>query len=121
MSSPASPAAWPIPGWTSTTMARRMLTRKPRPVPTGTPDMHLRRARLRIGLALLLLVLAANGRAAAPVQESWDAVAIAGAKVGSVHAVVEPVKDRGRDRLRVRVEMALTFKRLDATVTVRMG
>jgi transglutaminase-like putative cysteine protease len=82
--------------------------------------MHRRRAQLRIGLALALLVLAAPGRAAAPVQESWDAVSIAGARVGSVHAVVEPVKDRGRDRLRVRVEMALTFKRLDATVTVRM-
>jgi transglutaminase-like putative cysteine protease len=60
------------------------------------------------------------GFAATPARDSWDSVFIAGARVGSLHSTVEPFKDRGRDRLRVRVDLSLQFKRIDADVTTRM-
>jgi hypothetical protein len=52
-------------------------------------------------------------------QESWDAVFIAGAKVGSIHTYVQPVKDKGRDLLRVRVDLEFRFKRLGDPVTIK--
>jgi transglutaminase-like putative cysteine protease len=70
----------------------------------------------RLGLLALIVADSAPVRAA----ESWNSVFIAGAKVGSLHTAVEPFKDRGRDRVRVRVDLVLSFKRLDATVTIRM-
>ena len=76
------------------------------------------RARILGGLGPLVLTIA--GLAPGPAEESWSSVHIAGAKVGSVHSKVEPFKDRGRDRVRVQVDLALSFKRLDATVTTRM-
>jgi len=44
-------------------------------------------------------------------QDSWDAVFLSGQKVGHIHTFVAPVKDRGRDLVRVRVDMVLSFKR----------
>jgi len=49
-------------------------------------------------------------------QESWDAVYLAGSKIGYIHTFIEKVTDKGRDLLRVRVDMVLTFKRDKDTV-----
>jgi hypothetical protein len=57
---------------------------------------------------------------AAPTTESWDAVYMGGAKVGHIHTYIEPVRDRGRELLRVRVDMSLAFKRLNDKVTMGM-
>ena len=70
------------------------------------------------GLGLVLFGLA--GASPARGQESWDAVFIAGAKVGSIHTFVEPVKDRGNDYVRVRVDTVLKYKRLDDVVTIKL-
>jgi hypothetical protein len=59
-----------------------------------------------------------QAQSAGPIQESWDAVYLAGAKVGSVHTFVEPLKDHGRDLVRVRVDMVVTMKRLDNEITM---
>ncbi|CAN5915725.1 hypothetical protein BH23PLA1_BH23PLA1_23870 [soil metagenome] len=54
-------------------------------------------------------------------RESWDAVFIAGKKVGHIHTKVESVQARdGRDLLRVQVDLALNFKRLEDSVTMRV-
>jgi len=66
----------------------------------------------------ILAVLGLTG--AAPSTESWDAVYLAASKIGHVHTWVEPVKDRGRDLLRVRFEMKLTIKRLNDLSTIRL-
>src|SRR4051794_18616583 len=74
---------------------------------------------LGLGIAFLLALVAQPRPAAA--QESWDAVYIAGHKVGYINTKVEPVKDRaGRDLSRVQVHTVLTFKRLTDTVTMQM-
>src|SRR4051794_20498169 len=67
------------------------------------------------GLVIALLAGVAEARA----QESWDAVYIAGSKVGSIHTYVTPVKDNGRDLLRVRVDMEYHLKRLNDRVTIK--
>src|SRR6516162_8457545 len=95
-------------------MARRPTCR---PASQGTSRNH---TRIGGSLGLGLLALAAASLAATSVQDSWDSVFIAGARVGSIHSTVEPFKDRGRDRLRVQVDLSLRFKRLDAEVTTRM-
>ena len=63
------------------------------------------------------LVLAAAGPARA--EDSWDAVYLAGAKIGSVHTFVEPVKDGARQLLRVRIDSELSFKRLKDRVVMK--
>lgn len=73
----------------------------------------------RPGVMMTLLTLVGLS-GAAPATDSWDAVYVAGSKVGHVHTFIEPVKDRGRDYLRVRFDMSLKFKRLDDTVNIRM-
>ena len=72
--------------------------------------------------ALGLMVLGLAGTALADVrsEDSWDAVYLAGSKVGYVHTFVEPVKDGNRQLLRVRVDMKVTFKRLRDRVTMGM-
>ncbi len=51
-------------------------------------------------------------------QESWDATYLGGAKIGYTHTYVEKVKDRGKDYLRVRIDLELKLKRdKDTTVT----
>jgi transglutaminase-like putative cysteine protease len=74
----------------------------------------------RILVCLGLFALIAVNPGSAWAEESWDSVFIAGTKVGSLHSTIEPFKDRGRQRLRVRVDLALRFQRLDATVTIQM-
>jgi transglutaminase-like putative cysteine protease len=68
------------------------------------------------------LALAASeaARGETSVQESWDAVFLAGAKVGYIHTFVEPLNDRGRELLRVRVDMVLSFKRLNNDITMEL-
>src|SRR3954452_11486656 len=78
------------------------------------------RTRHGTGLGLLLMGLALAWVPAASAQESWDAVYLSGAKIGHIHTFVEPLKDRGRDLLRVRVDMVLTFKRLDNEITMEL-
>src|SRR4051812_18435003 len=67
------------------------------------------------GLVIALLAGVAEARA----QESWDGVYIAGSKVGFIHTYVTPVKDKGRDLLRVRVDMEYHLKRLNDRVTIK--
>ena len=74
----------------------------------------------RVLSLVLLTLLITTGVRPARAQESWDAVYLAGAKVGYIHTFVEPVKDQGRDLVRVRVDMKLTLKRLDDTVTMEL-
>ena len=69
------------------------------------------------GLLAVLAVFGLTG--AAPTTESWDAVYLAGSKVGHIQTWIEPVKDRGRDLLRVRVKTELSFKRLNDQVTIK--
>jgi hypothetical protein len=71
-----------------------------------------------ICLGLLSLPIACPAPARA--EEFWDAVFIAGARVGSIHSTVEPFKDRGRDRVRVQVDLSLTFNRLGAVAKIQM-
>jgi hypothetical protein len=76
--------------------------------------------RTRILACLGLCALIIGGPTPAQAEESWGSVFIAGAKVGSLHSTIEPFKDRGRARVRVRVDLTLRFQRLDALVTTRL-
>src|SRR4051794_1143079 len=67
-----------------------------------------------VGLAWL-----AGLAGAARNEDSWDAVYLAGSKVGYVHTFIEPVKDRGRDLLRIRIVTELNYRRLNDPVTIR--
>src|SRR4051812_2718961 len=82
--------------------------------------MRRTRCGARAGHGLLFLGLAMAWIPAASAQESWDAVYLSGAKVGYIHTYIEPLKDRGRDLLRVRVDTALTFKRLNDKITMEL-
>jgi Transglutaminase-like superfamily len=44
-------------------------------------------------------------------QESWDATFVGGAKIGYTHTYVEKVHDRGKDYLRVRIDLELKLNR----------
>ncbi|MDR3633780.1 MAG: transglutaminase domain-containing protein [Isosphaeraceae bacterium] len=70
------------------------------------------------GLAVVLVSPASAARAAE--QESWDAIYMAGSKVGHVHIFVEPVNDKGRKLLRVRVDTVLNFRRDKDLVTNKL-
>jgi hypothetical protein len=65
-----------------------------------------------------MILLGTAGRVSA--QDSWDAVYLVGSKVGHIHTFVEPVKDRGRDLLRVRIDMELSYQRLKDRITTKM-
>ncbi len=67
-----------------------------------------------------LALAALLGCARAQAQESWDAVYLGGAKIGYVHTYVEKVKDRGRDFLRVRIDIQESLKRGDDTVVIKL-
>jgi Transglutaminase-like superfamily len=56
----------------------------------------------------------------ASAQESWDAVYMGASKVGYIHTYIEPLKDRGRDLLRVRVDTFLAIKRLNDKITMEL-
>ena len=54
----------------------------------------------------------------AQAQDSWDAIYLAGSKIGWVHTFVEKVQDHGRDYLRVRIDIEQSVKRdKDVAVT----
>lgn len=53
-------------------------------------------------------------------QDSWDAIYLSGQKVGHIHTFVAPVKDKGRELVRVRVDMVLSFKRDKDRVTTEI-
>jgi Transglutaminase-like superfamily len=72
---------------------------------------------LRVSALALLTLL---GWARAQAQESWDAVYLGGAKIGYVHTFVEKVKDRGRDYLRVRIDIKMSLKRSNNTVDINL-
>src|SRR4051794_12279005 len=66
----------------------------------------------RSGSLVGAIVLAFGGLALAADQESWDAIYVAGSKVGHTHVKVEQLKDKaGQDLLRVRVDWELSFER----------
>jgi transglutaminase-like putative cysteine protease len=44
-------------------------------------------------------------------QESWDAVYLGGSKIGFVHTTLEQLKEKGKDFIRVRIDMELSLKR----------
>jgi transglutaminase-like putative cysteine protease len=67
-------------------------------------------------LLLALAVLAPPARA----QESWDAIYIAGKKVGYMNVRVESLKNKGHDLVRVRVDWVLSFLRGKDAVTIQM-
>jgi transglutaminase-like putative cysteine protease len=80
-------------------------------------DRPSRTNRILLWSAVLLLIgLAPRVQA----QESWDAVFLSGSKIGYIHTFVEKVTDKGRDLLRVRVDMVLSFKREQDTVVNEM-
>jgi Transglutaminase-like superfamily len=58
-------------------------------------------------LALAIGLLGGSARA----QESWDAIYLAGTKIGHVHTYVEKVKAQGKEYLRVRIDMEQRIKR----------
>jgi hypothetical protein len=68
------------------------------------------------GLALLALL----GCARVQAQESWDAVYLGGSKIGHVHTFVEKVKDRGRNYVRVRIDIEESLKRGEDTVVIKL-
>src|SRR5438309_1524911 len=70
------------------------------------------------GLLAALALVALTG--ASPTSESWDAVYLGGAKAGHIHTYIEPVKDKGRDLLRVRIDMVVSYKRLKDRVTMKL-
>ncbi len=76
--------------------------------------------RSTIALAALLGCLVAASSGAAEPQESWDAVYIAGNKVGYNRIEVETIPDKGRTLLRVRVDFRLNFKRGNDNVAIEV-
>ena len=63
---------------------------------------------VRITCVALAIGLAGS---VARAQESWDAIYLAGTKVGHVHTYVEKVKAQGKEYLRVRIDMEQRIKR----------
>jgi hypothetical protein len=75
-----------------------------------------RRAWSRSLPTFLVFLWCGSGRA----QESWDAVYLAGAKIGFIHTFVEKVQDRGRDFLRVRIDIEQRLKRRDDVAVIKL-
>jgi hypothetical protein len=74
---------------------------------------------LRLALFLAVTLAApAVASAADDVRESWDVVLIGKTRIGYFNTRLEPVKDRGRNLIRVRVDMTLSFKRGQDTVNI---
>lgn len=81
----------------------------------------MRRSKRGVRTVCLVAALALLGlTGAAPTTESWDAVYLAGSKIGHTQTWVEPVKDRGRDLLRVRIKTELNSKRLQDQATTKV-
>ncbi len=73
------------------------------------------REALRAAMVLVVVGAVAPSGVAHAQSESWDAVYLAGSKVGHMRIRVEPVKDRDRQLVRIRVDYNLTFKRGEST------
>jgi hypothetical protein len=69
---------------------------------------HLAAAARSIVLQLCVLIATSTCLHA---QESWDAVYLAGAKIGFIHTFVEKVPNKGKTYLRVRMDMEMRLKR----------
>lgn len=69
-------------------------------------------------LPVILGLSAVAPRAGA--QEAWDAVFLAGNKIGYIHTFIEKVNEKGRPLNRVRVDTVLSFRRGDDTVIQKM-
>jgi transglutaminase-like putative cysteine protease len=63
------------------------------------------------GVLLVQIGIVLAAATASHAEESWDAVYLGGAKIGFVHTFVVKLKDKGRDFLRVRIDMELNLKR----------
>lgn len=86
---------------------------------TRTPKRRRPDALTRLAALALVTAGLAAGAAPAP-PDSWDAVYLAGAKIGHIHTYIEPVTDRGRELMRVRVDTVLTFRRDKDRVTQKL-
>ncbi|WP_337177884.1 transglutaminase-like domain-containing protein [Paludisphaera sp.] len=75
------------------------------------------RRRPRVLWALPLLLALATPAVA---EEAWDAVFLAGNKIGYIHTFVEKVMDKDRPLNRVRVDTVLSFRRGDDTVVQKL-
>jgi hypothetical protein len=71
-----------------------------------------------LGLGLVGVSLAAS--APEQRQEAWDAVFRGDAKIGHIHTYIEPVTDKQRKLLRVRVDTVLNFRRNNNEVTIKL-
>lgn len=57
---------------------------------------------------------------AARAEDSWDAVFLAGNKIGYIHTFIEKATEKNRPLNRVRVDTVLSFRRGDDVVTQKM-
>ncbi|WP_165244127.1 transglutaminase-like domain-containing protein [Paludisphaera soli] len=73
---------------------------------------------LAFALAAAFTMLGAGPAARA--QDAWDAVFLAGNKIGYIHTFIEKVTEKGRPLHRVRVDTVLSFRRGDDVVTQKM-
>lgn len=71
-------------------------------------------------LCLLMFLTTALGLPAARAEDSWDAVFLAGNKIGYIHTFIEKVTEKNRPLNRVRVDTVLSFRRGDDVVTQKM-
>jgi transglutaminase-like putative cysteine protease len=71
-------------------------------------------------IACLGLFGASHSPAHADLTESWDAVFMGGVKVGQIHIFIEPVTDKGRKLIRVRVDTTIRLKRQNDQVTLEL-
>jgi hypothetical protein len=69
---------------------------------------------------LLEAALAVLTPPAARAQDAWDAIFLAGNKIGHIHTFIEKVSEKGRPLNRVRVDTVLNFRRGDDVVTQKM-
>ncbi len=82
---------------------------------TGRPARFL-------GMALAALFVAGVAARSTPAEEAWDAIYIAGHKVGYQHTTVKPLpqKYKDRDLLNVQVNQILTLERGKDVLTMQM-
>ncbi|AMV37052.1 transglutaminase-like domain-containing protein [Planctomyces sp. SH-PL62] len=86
--------------------------------------IRLRRLRpLRLSpilFAVAAAVFAGASTAPARGEDAWDAVFLAGNKIGYIHTFIEKVSEKGRPLNRVRVDTVLSFRRGDDVVVQKM-